>query len=59
MAAVKKPASPEFLNQPLIPMTDFHKKLKAILSVTPAELEATMADKPLPPVKRGPKPKEK
>lgn len=42
---------------PLIPEQDFHKKLKAILSVPKEELQAHMAANPDPPQKRGPKPK--
>lgn len=48
---------PPLLDHPLIPIDAFKDKLKAILSVKPKELSDTMAAHPLPPQKRGPKPK--
>lgn len=62
MTSHKKPIEPDLTtplaDTPLIPPDEFHKKLRAIMSVPKEELEEQIAKHPLPPQKRGRKPKE-
>ena len=53
---IKPDLTTPLADTPLIPPGEFHKKLRAIMSVPKEELEEQIAKNPLPPQKRGRKP---
>jgi hypothetical protein len=57
LSDVNKPASPEFLNQRLTSLDEFKAAMRAVVAVPKAELDARLTEHPLPPQKRGAKPK--
>ena len=56
-ANVKRPASPEFLDQKLSPLASFKDKLRAIVAVPQSELAERLAAEKATKPKRGRKPK--